>query len=52
MFYRPDTGERLLTAAESLRAVEASLQSEAASRRAAEAKVARLREELRHRDGT
>jgi Uma2 family endonuclease len=66
MFYRLDTGERLLTAADSLRAAEASLrtaevslrtaeeslQSEAAARRAAEAEVARLYEELRRRDGT
>jgi hypothetical protein len=44
MFYRLDTGERLLTA-------EESLQSEVAARRAAEAEIARLREELRRRDG-
>ncbi|MGO8748776.1 MAG: Uma2 family endonuclease [Thermoguttaceae bacterium] len=59
MFYRLDTGERLLTAADSLRTAEVSLrtaeeslQSEAAARRAAEAEVARLYEELRRRDGT
>ena len=44
MFYRLDTGERLLSA-------EESLQSEVAARRAAEAEVALLREELRRRDG-
>ncbi|MBC8874082.1 MAG: Uma2 family endonuclease [Planctomycetes bacterium] len=43
MFYRLDTGQRLLTAEEAWRA-------EAESRRAAEAEVARLRAELRRRD--
>ncbi len=51
MFYRLDTGERLLTAEETLHTAEESLQSEVAARRAAEAEVARLREELRRRDG-
>ena len=51
MFYRLDTGERLLTDEEARRAAEEALQSEASARRAAEAEVARLREELRRRGG-
>jgi hypothetical protein len=44
-FYRLDTGERLLTAAEELEALEAKTEA----LRAVEAEVARLREELRRR---
>ncbi len=56
MFYRLDTGERLLTseearqaAEEALQAAEESLRAEAQAREAAEAEVARLLEELRRR---
>jgi len=45
MLYRLDTGQRLLTA-------EEELQIEAEARRAAEAEVARLREQLHARDAT
>jgi len=45
MLYRLDTGQRLLTA-------EEELHIEAEARRAAEAEVARLREQLRPRDAT
>lgn len=45
MFYRLDTGDRLLTA-------EEARQAEAEARRAAEAEVARLREELRRLRGS
>jgi len=45
MLYRLDTGQRLLTA-------EEELQIEAEARRAAEAEVARLREQLRARDAS
>lgn len=58
MFYRLDTGQRLLTEKEARQAAEqaweaeaAARQAEAAARQAAEAEVARLREELRRRDG-
>ena len=47
MFYRLDTGERLLTAEEAWRAEEEARRAEAEALRAAEAEVARLREELR-----
>jgi len=59
MFYRLDTGQRLLTEKEARQAAEqgweaeaAARQAEAAARQAAEAEVASLREELRRRDGT
>mgnify|MGYP003729476727 CR=1 FL=1 len=59
VLYRVDTGERLLTAEEALRAeakarrAEAKARrAEAEARRAAEAEVARLREELRRRGAT
>ena len=47
--YRLDTGERLLTAEESLELEAKARQAEAEARQAAEAEVARLREELRRR---
>ena len=57
MFYDLDTGERLLTAEEARKAAEEAQQAaeearqaEADARQAAEAEVARLREELRRRD--
>lgn len=46
MFYRVDTGERLLTAEEARRTEAEARRVEAEARRAAEAEVARLREEL------
>ena len=49
MLYRLDTGERLLTDAEALRAEAEARQAEAKAREAAEAEVARLREQLRRR---
>ena len=51
MAYRLDTGEPLLTAEQALQAEAQALQAEAEARRAAEAEVARLREELRRRCG-
>ena len=48
-FYRLDTGERLLTTEEARRAEAEARQEDAEARRAAEAEVARLREELRRR---
>jgi hypothetical protein len=50
--YRLDTGERLLTDAEALRAEAEARQAEAEARQAAEAEVARLRDQLRRRDST
>ena len=52
VFYRSDTGERLLTAEEARRAEAEARRAEAEARRAAEAEVARLREELRRLRGT
>ena len=52
MFYRRDTGQRLLTEREARQAEAEARQAEAEARQAAEAEVARLREELRRRDGT
>jgi len=51
MFYRLDTGARLLTAEEARQAEAAARRVEAESRQAAEAEVARLREELRRLKG-
>ncbi len=51
MFYRLDTGERLLTEAEARQAAEEALQAEARALQAAEAEIALLREELRRRGG-
>jgi Uma2 family endonuclease len=50
MLYRLDTGQRLLTAEEELQIESEARQAEAEARRAAEAEVARLREQLRSRD--
>jgi len=49
---RLDTGERLLTAEEALQIEAESRRAETEARRAAEAEVARLREELRRRVAT
>jgi len=49
MFYRLDTGDRLLTAEEACRVEVQARQAESQARQAAEAEVARLREELRRR---
>jgi Uma2 family endonuclease len=49
---RLDTGERLLTAEEALQIEAESRRAETEARRAAEAEVARLREELRRRGAT
>ena len=51
MFYRLDTGERLLTAEEARRIEAEARRIEAEARRNAEAEVARLREELRRLTG-
>ena len=52
MLYRLDTGQRLLTAEEELQIESEARQAEAEARQAAEAEVARLREQLRSRDAT
>ena len=52
MLYRLDTGQRLLTAEEELQIESEARQAEAEARRAAEAEIARLREQLRSRDAT
>lgn len=49
MLYRLDTGERLLTAEERSETAEERSEQEAAARRAAEAELARLRDELGRR---
>ena len=50
MFYRLDTGERLLSVDDALQAEVEAWRAESEARLAAEAELARLRDELRRRD--